>query len=297
MTDTGKHVADHRVGVVVPTRNNARTIEACLRSIREQTHPCTTVVVDNASTDATVELSKAQADIVISGGPERSAQRNIGARSLPDVPIVGFIDSDMVLAPEVVAQAVAAIDAGAVAVTVAERTVGDGYWVAVRSFERSFYERQEHVEAARFFRHDVFDLVGGFDEALTGPEDWDLTIRARAHGRIDRVTALIEHDEGHLSYLTACRKKAYYAEGLRRFIKKHGIAAAGRAIDRPYFRQPWQLFCRYGIGLIALKSGEALSVLLAPLPNRDQWRLRSRPRPSLRTNAPRLTDPTQATDP
>ncbi|MHB1599880.1 MAG: glycosyltransferase family 2 protein, partial [Acidimicrobiales bacterium] len=105
------------VTVVVPTRNSARTLDACLRSLRSQTHPCQIVVVDNASTDETAVIARATADVVLEGGPERSAQRNQGARAA-QADVVGFIDSDMVLAPGVVAQAVAAVHRGAGAVIV-----------------------------------------------------------------------------------------------------------------------------------------------------------------------------------
>src|SRR5687768_3411679 len=67
------------VSVVVPTRNSQRTIERCLRSIREQSYPAIElVVVDNFSTDDTFQISTELADLVISAGPERSAQRNLG---------------------------------------------------------------------------------------------------------------------------------------------------------------------------------------------------------------------------
>jgi len=89
------------VTVVVPTRNAARTLAACLESLRAQTTPCRTVVVDNGSTDATVTIAEQGADVVLHAGPERSAQRNYGARAYPAA-IVGFIDADMILAPSVV---------------------------------------------------------------------------------------------------------------------------------------------------------------------------------------------------
>ena len=90
------------VSVVVPTRNSARTIEACLRSILDQRYArIELVVVDNDSTDGTWDIAQGLADAAIRGGPERSAQRNAGvARSGGE--FVLWIDSDMILAPEVV---------------------------------------------------------------------------------------------------------------------------------------------------------------------------------------------------
>ena len=253
--------------MVVPTRNSTRTVEACLRSIRAQTVPVTVVVVDNGSSDGTAHLAREIADLVFDAGPERSAQRNRGAHARP-APIVGFIDSDMILSPEVVEQSVVALGApsGTVlggnpaAVIVPERTIGEGYWSQVRAFERSFYVGSDDVEAARFYRWDVFESLGGFDEELTGPEDWDLTIRARQLGPVVRIEAMIDHDEGQVRYFDACRKKGYYAEGLRRFTLKHGAGTMGKAaLDRPYLRKPRVLVSPLGVGLVALKAGELVS--------------------------------------
>ncbi len=70
------------VSFVVPSYNSARTITACVLSLRNQTHPdVEIVVVDNHSTDDTVaRATAAGADAVITAGPERCAQRNRGAR-------------------------------------------------------------------------------------------------------------------------------------------------------------------------------------------------------------------------
>ena len=247
------------VTVVVTTRNSSRTIERCLLSLRQQSQPCPIVVIDNNSSDGTAEIAKPLADVVINAGPERSAQRNLGARSMP-ASVFGFIDSDMYVGATVVADAAKAIRAGAGAIIVPERTIGEGYWSSVRAFERSFYEGHDIIEAARFYRADVFDALEGFDERLTGPEDWDLTIRAREIASIDRIEGWIEHDEGRVRYLDGCRKKAYYAGGLRRFGKKYGMAALARVGDRPYVRQPQRLINRLGVGLVALKLGEATAV-------------------------------------
>lgn len=251
-----------KVTVVVPTRNSGRTIAACLDSLHRQTHPCTIVVVDNFSSDDTFDLAHARADLVYIAGPERSAQRNIGAHLCP-ADIVGFIDSDMVLSDNVVREAVEEIARGSGGVIVPERTVGVGFWSRVRAFERSFYHGFDAIESARFFQWAVFEATGGFDEGLTGPEDIDITLRARRLSTITRTVAGIDHDEGHVGYLDACRRKGYYADGLRRYTEKYGWRSVPSWMNRPWLRQPRRLLSIEGLGLLALKSGEAVAVVNA----------------------------------
>ena len=58
------------VSVVVPTRNNSRTIHACLASVRAQTHQhLELIVVDNHSTDDTREVAARYADVLDIAGP------------------------------------------------------------------------------------------------------------------------------------------------------------------------------------------------------------------------------------
>ena len=269
---------DVQVSVVVPTRNSGRTLEACLRSLRGQSVPCVVVVVDNHSTDATAAIARQYAHLFAWAGPERSAQRNVGAQLTRSV-VVGFIDSDMVVEPTVVEQAVNALASGAGGVVVPERSFGDGFWAEVRRFERSFYRGSDSVEAARFFRRDVFESVGGFDEAMEpGPEDWDLTIRVRRIAEVVRIRAEIAHDEGSPTFWRACGRKAYYAAGLRSFARKHGRASIS-VLERPYFRRPWLIFAegpRLGLGLVALKTGEASAVVAATVLHLGPLRLRRR---------------------
>ncbi len=253
------------VGIVVPTRNSERTLAACLRSLRCQDMPCELVVVDNHSTDRTAAIAKEFADRIVIRGPERSAQRNFGA-SLLSTRVIGFVDSDMVVAPQVARQALESIDAGAAAVIVPEDSFGEGAWAAVRRFERSFYEGDDRVEAARFFDRAVFDRLGGFDESLNAGEDWDITIRVREVGDIARVLGRIGHDEGRITYRQACSKKASYAQGLQAFANKNGRTALRSALDRPYLKRPWRLVDRHpllGVGVVALKLGEAVAVGIA----------------------------------
>jgi FkbM family methyltransferase len=260
LLSTGPNQSAMDVTVVVPTRNAGRTLKACLKSLRAQTHPCRIVVVDNGSTDGTQQVAERWADFLLHAGPERSAQRNLGARTYP-ADFLGFIDADMVLEPGVVQEAVALLRGGAGSVIIPEHTVGTGFWVEVRAFERSFYTGSDAIEAPRFFRRDVFEGAGGFDEQLTGPEDWDLGQAVRRLAPVARTASSIAHDEGSLGYVAACGKKAHYAVGMRRYLAKHGRRAFLDATRRPWLSRPWRLGNRRGMGLVALKAGEALTMV------------------------------------
>jgi glycosyltransferase involved in cell wall biosynthesis len=84
------------VSVIVPTRNNAGTIAACLNSIRKQSYrQIELIVVDNGSNDDTLNIAKKYADAVYTHGPERSAQRNYGAKRSKGAYVL-IVDSDII---------------------------------------------------------------------------------------------------------------------------------------------------------------------------------------------------------
>ena len=155
------------IAVVVPTRNSARTIQACLESLRAQNVPCTVIVVDNGSSDSTPEVAQKLADLVLQAGPERSAQRNIGAAATA-AEIVGFIDSDMVLATDVVGQAVAAIETGALSVVVPERTLGEGFWAEVRAYEEILLRGERRDRSASLLSQECVRCSWGIRRG----DDW-----------------------------------------------------------------------------------------------------------------------------
>lgn len=256
------HQATNRptVTVVVPTKNAGRTLHACLESIISQTLRCALVVVDCGSTDDSREIASKFADLVVDSVAGFSPQRNIGARALP-ADIVGFVDGDMVVGAHVIEQVVEQIEGGAGSVVVPERSFGDTYWAKVRTFERSMYVGGA-TEAARFFTYDLYEAIGGYDEGLKAMEDTDLSLRAAARAPVGRTTDLFLHDEGALTYLNACRKKAGYAEGIAAFRRKHGNQAMSSHLGRPYFKNPTLLLAQpsLGVGVLALKGGEATAV-------------------------------------
>lgn len=209
MTSTRVH---GRVSFVIPTRNNARTIAACVASARLQGGDIEVIVVDNYSTDGTARIARRHgADHVVVAGPERSAQRNRGFDRSTGT-IVAFIDSDMVCGDQL-ANALRELfrTTDVCAAVLPETAFGTGYLAACRALEKRLYLGDMSVEGARAFRHDVFEQAGGFDESLFGFEDYELTDRLRSAGlRIGRCSRGVRHDEGRVRLRQLWRKKRYY---------------------------------------------------------------------------------------
>ena len=208
---------------IVPTRNSDRTLEACLTSLRQQTFfKVEIVVIDNDSIDRTKAIAQSYADVVLHVGPERSAQRNAGARRSAGEYLC-FIDSDMVAPPDLATQIVSEFDGdSAKAALVITEMVRDaaGFWNRCRQLEKIAYVGDDAIEAVRAFRRDAFFELGGFDETLTGTEDWALTDRVRRAGlRVGRVAGPVEHDESDLRLSQAFRKKRYYGRSLALFFR------------------------------------------------------------------------------
>jgi glycosyltransferase involved in cell wall biosynthesis len=266
----------------VPTRNSSSTLPACLESIRAQSWPALEIVVaDRFSTDATLEIARAAADVVFTAGPERSAQRNAGAARAKGAYLL-FVDSDMVLEPAVVSECVEAATAGANAVVIPELSFGEGFWTRCKALERSCYVGDETVEAARFFSRDLFVAAGGFDESISAAEDWDYHARVRkCGGRTERTRAFIGHDEGRLTLRRLMAKKRYYGRTWTEYARKHpALAHEQTRFLRPAFLrhrrrlagQPIVLAgmivmktCEYAAGAIGVVSGK-LERLREPAP-------------------------------
>ena len=249
------------VTVVVPTKNTERTLDRCLASVRAQTYPnVELVVVDNRSTDATMTIAEKHADLAVSGGPERSAQRNQGWRAGHGSYLI-FIDADMVLGENVVAEVVETFgkDDKLGAVVLPELAFGEGFLASCRELEKRLYLGDPQVEAARAFPRPVLEEIGGYDEAVTGFEDWELPDRVKAAGyRVGRIDGIVMHDEGRISLRRAFAKKRYYGQWLPMY-RKVRRAAPARKLGRPaLLSQPGQLLRapHRAVGLVVLKGAE-----------------------------------------
>lgn len=212
------------VSVIVTTRNEERHIGNCLESVKKQTYPRASIeiiVVDNNSSDKTKEIALGYTDKVYTRGPERSAQRNFGVRQAKGKYIL-YLDSDMTLSPGVIKECVDKCESGGcVALYIPERIIGEGFWIKVRDFERGFYTAT-CIDAVRFVRKDKFLETGGFDETLTGPEDWDFDRRIGLIGKTAVINACLYHNEDNFDLKKYVEKKLYYTRDFECYALKWG---------------------------------------------------------------------------
>jgi glycosyltransferase involved in cell wall biosynthesis len=222
LKDARERPDEGEVSVVIPTFNSARTIEACLGSIKEQNYPKVEVLmVDNCSNDGTVQIASGLGFTIHVMACNRSRARNIAA-SLSHGTFLLFIDSDMILAKNVIAQCVRlSMDHNYDAIIIPELSRGEGYWARCDGLRKNLNLAQPFREAARFFRRETFISMGGYDESLEMGEDFDLHYRSLANRcRIGRTKASIEHDLGHQSLGSILRKYAVNRRTIKRFLCK-----------------------------------------------------------------------------
>lgn len=216
-----------RVSVVVPTFNRAARLPALIAALEAQTLPSQdfeVIVADNGSEDQTKAVladlrlrSKLDLQWVSisknSGCP--APARNLAWRTAR-APVVAFTDDDCLPSPRWLEAGLAKLEGSGVGI-VQGRTLPDpsvpleGWWRSIRVEE--FSHRYETCNV--FYRTDVLEAVGGFDEgahfsldAGLGGEDVDIGWKARRLGVAAEFApeALVHHAVTHagLAYHFRC---------------------------------------------------------------------------------------------
>lgn len=175
--------------IVVPAFNEERFIGRQVESLRRHTRELAVeiIVVDNGSTDRTVELARAAgADLVLTQQGTVAAIRNSGAqRSAADV--LAFMDAD-VFPTQQWAERIAAV----VKEVRADPLLFTGSWVSVPDdctwLERHWFKPLEHGKNTHInsghmiVSRRLFDTLEGFDAKLRTGEDADISMRAVSAG-------------------------------------------------------------------------------------------------------------------
>jgi glycosyltransferase involved in cell wall biosynthesis len=239
--------------LVLRTKNEISNIKNFVQSVKNQTYPYIEfIIVDNFSTDGTLEWLKNQNLSYHLKGNERVSQGNYGMLELAQGRWVGYFDADMYLSSNLVMESVQEFEADddLVALRIRETILGTSFGSRLRRFERKFYENT-CIDAARIFTRSSILQAGGFDQSsfLTpSAEDWDLDRRINAFGKVgflkvksfsnydiktikfiscrgvksDDKTPCFFHNESNFTWRWYFNKKIYYTKSIPNYIKKWG---------------------------------------------------------------------------
>jgi glycosyltransferase involved in cell wall biosynthesis len=238
------------VSIIIPTYNSEKTLGKCLDSARKQTYKnVELIVVDNSSTDKTVEIAHQHgARVHVMVGVERCKQINYGVK-MAQGKYVYRADSDVVLDSTIVEEATRKCeDEGYDAVSIfctPDSTIS--FWAKVRKLEKNCYKDELMYAGARFFRKEVFEAIGGFREDLIAAEDYDLYNRLKKAGyRIGKIKSQELHIGEPKKLMDIIRKQYYYGSSIRGFLKANPTAGVIQLspIRLPLIRN-WRKFARH----------------------------------------------------
>ncbi|MDH7487996.1 MAG: glycosyltransferase [Anaerolineae bacterium] len=209
------------VSVVIPARNAAATLPACLDALRGQTGSpprFEVIVVDDGSTDDTATVAEAAgARVVRIAHAGRAAARNRGAEAARGALLL-FTDADCVPNPDWVSRLAAPFADASVA----------GARGVYRTRQRSLVARFVQIEYedkyrllkplqdidfvdtySAAYRREVFLANGGFDPSLPFDEDQDFSFRLanRGHRLVFVPDAIVYHR--HTESLRAYASKKF----------------------------------------------------------------------------------------
>jgi glycosyltransferase involved in cell wall biosynthesis len=214
------------VSVIIPTKNAAKNIGDCLRSIARSTYRnFEIIVVDGLSTDGTAEIARSLGARVIQGTARgRAADCNLGiAEAQGD--IVAFTDDDCMVDERWLERLVSCFADPRVGIaggpdltytqgaTAVELAAGH-----IHYFYRSLASKtgaDAVIGCNSAYRRQALLDAGGFDDGLPGAEDTPL------HARILRLGYTVKVDS--------------------RCIVYHKRRATSRALLRKYWRYGWEM--------------------------------------------------------
>lgn len=205
------------VSIIIPTLNEEKVLGKCLQTVKNYAPETEIIVVDNFSTDKTSVIARNYTKLVFSHGPERSAQRNFGAKKATGTHLL-FLDADMRLTKNVLSEALSLVQKGKFIIALPELAVGTTFWEKSIALERNLYYQEKLLAAARLYPRYIFNKLGGFNEELFAGEDWDLSSRAEKKGyQLVFTHNPVIHSERVTSLKDFLRIKYYYIQNISRY--------------------------------------------------------------------------------
>ena len=183
------------------------TVRALNASGRALNEPFEVIVVDDASTDGTAAVARAEGAMVVSVSLRKiSAVRNAGARVAKGDLLV-FVDADTLVPEASLRGMLAALAAGAIAGGARVRFDGHGISAWARTLGEIGCWTLFHLGFAGgcffFARRAAFEAAGGFDERYFASEEIHLKLALGRLGRFAMVPAAVISSGRKLRLFTA----------------------------------------------------------------------------------------------
>jgi glycosyltransferase involved in cell wall biosynthesis len=219
------------ISFIVPAYNEEVMIGATVRALSASAgalnEPFEVIVVDDASTDGTAEIARAQGAAVVCVSLRKiSAVRNAGARFAKGDLLV-FVDADTLVPEASLRGMLAALAGGAIAGGARVRFDGHGIGAWARALGEFGCWTLFHLGFAGgcflFARRPVFEAAGGFDERYFASEEIHIKLALAKLGRFAMVPEAV---------ITSGRKLRLFTGGqiLRQVLRLavRGLAAVRR---------------------------------------------------------------------
>ncbi|MBI2416183.1 MAG: glycosyltransferase [Candidatus Kerfeldbacteria bacterium] len=233
-----------KISIISPSFNQAQFIGSMFESVLQQPYPNWEIVVaDGASTDGTVALLQQYHQRY----PEKiryisetdTGQSNAlnKALRLCTGDIIAWLSTDDYYEPNIFQYVVDIFtqqpdvmvvygQCDTVDETITPATV-QPYYVAPFNYELLLNRRNFIPEAATFFRRQVYQHIGGFDEQLSYVMDFDYWLRAATVGKIIFVPKKLANFRVHTQSKTGSRNTGFFKEALAVSRKYGGKTMSG----------------------------------------------------------------------
>ncbi len=185
------------ISIILPCRNEARTLSALLQSLQNQTYPVAEIILADAqSTDSSLAIAKSHSVKVVRGGLP-SIGRNAGAL-VASGELLWFVDADLPpLPPDFLHLAVQTIIKNRLDYAVPQVSCSSGsiilklghhlYNLYVSAWGKF---RPHTIGGCLFISSKLFATIGGFDPLSQFCEDQYLGLVAKNHGQFGIIKNL-----------------------------------------------------------------------------------------------------------